>query len=620
MKFSYPFFGLFLFALLLPLTDSLAQEVDSTSVELDPVVITGTRIEQQKSKVPGSISVVTREDIEQSGHTNILPILSSQVPGLFINDRSLLGFGVGPNSGGNISIRGISGTPNTQVLVLIDGQPQFMGIFGHPIADAYTSSDIERVEVLKGAASLLYGSNALGGAINIITRQPEKAGLHGSGRLAYGSFNSVQYNGSLSYSQGKFSSFASFNQEQTDGFRDAGEDAFGITTGYLKFGYQLSQRWNVTVDGQLADAEYNQPGPTDTPTDADQRDYLRGRAAFSLENTFGKVQGALKAFYNAGEHEFTDGFRSTDLNRGFTFYQNLQLLPQNIITLGIDYKNFGGTAENDSLPPPAKIGFDQAQRVDETDLYALVEHTFFDRLILEGGIRLIQNSLYGSATTPATGIVWRVNDRTTLKASAAKAFRSPAVVDAFLFPPANEDLQPEEVWNYEVNWLQRLLNNTMSLEVSGFISRGENLIQVVPSATAGPPQRRNTGTFSNRGVELQAKYFPNQWNFMLNYAFLDVSETVLFAPRHTLGLVANYHTARWSGQAELRQVSGLNISSVPEVPDENYTLLNTRLQWRAIDWLQPFIEGNNLLNQQYQLESGYPMPGANFLGGIQVHF
>ncbi len=620
MKSNHLPFSIFLVFFPLLLTDSLAQEADSMAVELDPVVVTGTRLKQQKSKVPGSITVVTREDIEQSGHTNILPVLSSQVPGLFINDRSLLGFGVGPNSGGNISIRGISGTPNTQVLILIDGQPQFMGIFGHPIADAYTSSDIERVEVLRGAASLLYGSNALGGAINIITRQPEEAGLHGSGRLAYGSFNSSQYNGSLSYSHGKFSSFASFNSERTDGFREEGEDAFNITTGYLKFGYQLSQSWNVTVDGQFAEAEYNQPGPTDMPTNLDQRDYLRGRAALSLENTFGKVQGAFKAFYNAGEHEFTDGFQSTDLNRGFTFYQNLQLFPQNTITLGIDYKNFGGTAENDSLPPPAKVGFDQAQRVNETDFYALVEQTLQEKLTLEGGIRFIQNSLYGSATTPAVGLAWQVSGGTTLKASAAKAFRSPAIVDAFLFPPSNEDLQPEEVWNYEVSWLQHLLNNTMSLEVSGFISEGENLIQVVPSATAGPPQRRNTGTFSNRGVELQAKYVPSQWNFMLNYGFLNVSETVLFAPRHTLGLVANYHTARWSGQVELKQVSGLNISLMPDIPDENYTLLNTRLQWKAIDWLQLFIEGNNLLNQQYQIENGYPMPGANGLAGIQLHF
>src|SRR5690606_22856806 len=131
--------------------------------ELNPVVMTGTRYALEKNKSPGTITVVSREAIEENAGTNILPVLSAHVPGMLLNNRSLAGYGVGPNSGGNISIRGISGSPNSRVLVLIDGQPQYMGIFAHPIADAYSSSDIERAEVVRGAASLLYGSNAMGG-------------------------------------------------------------------------------------------------------------------------------------------------------------------------------------------------------------------------------------------------------------------------------------------------------------------------------------------------------------------------------------------------------------------------------------------------------------------------
>ena len=154
------------------------QDQDSIrSYELDPLVITGTRITRQKSEIPASISVISRQQIDDSREVNILPVLANRVPGLFVNQRNMVGYGVGPNSGGNISIRGVSGSPNTQVLMLIDGQPQFMGIFGHPISDAYTSSDIERVEVIRGPGSILYGSNAMGGAINLITRQP-KDGLN----------------------------------------------------------------------------------------------------------------------------------------------------------------------------------------------------------------------------------------------------------------------------------------------------------------------------------------------------------------------------------------------------------------------------------------------------------
>lgn len=616
--FSVRVGGLLLTLLLsLPL---LAQERDTSTVELDPVVITGTRLEQQKSKVPGSISVVTREAIEQSGHTNILPVLASQVPGLFLNARGVIGYGIGPNSGGTISIRGISGTPNSRVLVLIDGQPQFMGIFGHPIADAYTSTDIERVEVLKGAASLLYGSNAMGGAINIITRQA-KDGLNGSTQLAYGSFNSSKYNGTISYKKGDLEAMASLNSEQTDGFREDGKDEFENTTGYLKVGYQLNESWVATVDGQLANAIYYQPGTVEVPLENDRRKYLRGRAALSLKNTFDKVQGAFKVFYNAGKHEFTDGFRSTDVNQGFTLYQNLTLLPDNIITVGVDYKNFGGKAENDSLPPPAKVGFDKKQRINEVDFYALVEHTFWDKLTLEGGIRFIQNSQYGGNTTPAVGLAYQATESTTLKASAAKAFRSPAIVDLFLFPPANENLKPEEVWNYEVGLMQTLMDKKVSLELSAFISEGDNLIQEVPSATPGPPQRRNTGAFSNQGVDFQAKYFFNtDLDMMLNYSFLDVSETVLYAPRHTLGVVANYDFYRFGLQLDVQQLADLSISLSPEVPAESYTLANARFRWNVTDWMHLFVEGNNLLDQTYQIELGYPMPGINVLGGFHYQF
>lgn len=597
-----------------------AQQEDSTILELDPVVVTGTRIQQQKSKIPASISVISRETIERSGQTNILPVLAREVPGLFLNARGVVGYGVGPNSGGNVSIRGISGSPKTRVLVLIDGQPQYMGIFGHPIADAYTASDIERVEVLKGAASLLYGSNAMGGAINLITRSAQQEGWHGSTHLAYGSFNTGKYAGTLRYKENKFDAFASINRERTDGFRQEGKDDFENTTGYLKLGYQLHEDLKISGDAQIADATYYHPGTVETPLEHHKRDYLRGRVAVSLENTHDQVEGALKLFYNFGDHAFSDGFRSHDVNRGITFYQNLKLLPDNIITLGIDYKNIGGKAENDSLPPPAKVGLDQRHLMHETDFYALLQHTFFDKLSVNGGIRLIQNSQFGFTSTPGAGLAYQI-ENTTLKASAHKAFRSPTIADLFLFPPANEELQPESLWNYELGFLQSLLNKKLSLEITGFISKGDNLIQVVPSAVPGPPQGRNTGSFSNQGIELLTNYLLHEdFKLMFNYTFLEASETVLFAPKHMLNFQMDYTHDKFNVLAGLQRVAGLNTSIESDIQKEYYTLLHARFHWKALDYLNVFIEGNNLLNTQYQIEYNYPMPGINVLGGIGFHF
>ncbi len=142
-----------------------------TVLESEMVVVTGTRVEVARKNVPLTISVISEDEIRQSSETALLPVLSERVPGVFVTERGVTGFGVADGAAGNITVRGVGGSPNTQVLVLIDGSPQFMGIFGHPLPDAYVASDVERIEVIRGPASILYGTSAMGGVVNIITKK-----------------------------------------------------------------------------------------------------------------------------------------------------------------------------------------------------------------------------------------------------------------------------------------------------------------------------------------------------------------------------------------------------------------------------------------------------------------
>lgn len=139
-----------------------AQQADSLSYKLNEVVVTGTRQATDIRHLPQTVSVINRGKLTENERISVLPTLMEQVPGLMLTSRGVLGYGVSTGGSGGMMLRGISSAAG-QVMVLIDGHPQYQGIYGHSISDAYQTMMADRVEVLRGPASLLYGSNAMGG-------------------------------------------------------------------------------------------------------------------------------------------------------------------------------------------------------------------------------------------------------------------------------------------------------------------------------------------------------------------------------------------------------------------------------------------------------------------------
>ena len=180
----------------------------SKDVETDEVVVTGTRNSTDIRHLPMTITTVNHLKLTESHRTSVLPTLTEQVPSLFVTSRGVMGYGVSGGAAGGISLRGISGGSG-QLMVLIDGHPQYMGIFGHPIADVYQSLMSEKVEVLRGPASVLYGSNAMGGVINIVTRKMLEDGVKTDVSVAYGSYNTLQTEATNRVKAGKLMVIAS---------------------------------------------------------------------------------------------------------------------------------------------------------------------------------------------------------------------------------------------------------------------------------------------------------------------------------------------------------------------------------------------------------------------------
>ena len=234
--------------------------------QIDEVVVTGARHETDVRHLSQTVSVVGRAQIESALQPSLLPVLTEQVPGLFVTSRGIMGYGVSTGAAGGISLRGLSGG-TARLMVMIDGHPQYAGIFGHPIADAYQSFLAERVEVLRGPASVLYGSNAMGGVINIVTRKMQEDGVDTHLHVGYGSYNTLETELTNRVRKGRFSSVVSGSYNRTDGHRtDMGFEQYG---GYAKLGYEVTEHWNLRGDVNVT--HFNASYPADSCSVTRQR-------------------------------------------------------------------------------------------------------------------------------------------------------------------------------------------------------------------------------------------------------------------------------------------------------------------------------------------------------------
>lgn len=588
---------------------AFSQESLNDTIALDEVVVTGSKTEVARKLVPVSVSRISKLEIENTGKINVLPTLSAFAPGVFVTERNVLGFGVSTGGSGGISIRGIGGSPNTNVLVLIDGHPQYQGIFGHPLPDAYVASDVEKVEIIRGPGSILYGSNAMGGVINIITKQQTEEGIRATVEASYGSYNTQKYCGTVGYKKNKFTVFASVNHDQTNGIRENTD--FDITNGYTKIGYEFSDHFKLTADYNLARFNANDNGSVylEDPAPFDI-DITRGKTSISIENKFKNVDGALKLYHNFGTHDLSDGWHSTDRNSGIMFYQTLKLFKGNRLTAGIDAKQYGGEGNSGMVR-------DSLITINEVAVYAYMQQSLFQKLSLSAGMRLENNANFGNVLVPMAGLNYNPTSATTIKTSISKGFRSPTVMEMYLFAP-NADLKPEEMINVELGWMQSLWNNKIHTELTLFTAEGQNLIQVVgqyPNV-----QRQNVGTFSNKGIEAALIYkATNALGFNTNYSHLELKKPVLAAPEDQVNISVNYRYEIFQMHISAQHIHNLYTSTNPEITG-SYTLLNARLNAKVMKNVNTFVQANNLLNQEYEINYGYPMPKINFSVGFKLVF
>lgn len=516
-------------------------------------------------------------------------------------------------------------------MVLIDGHPQYAGIFGHPIADAYQSLIAEKIEVIKGPASVLYGSNAMGGVINIVTRKMETEGIKTHAHAGYGSYNTLETELTNRIKWEKLESVVGVSYNRTDGHR-ANMD-FEQLSGYGKIGFQIDEKWRLRADVNVTHFNASCPGPTSAPLEEGDQRITRGVTSFTLENSYNKTSGALSLFYNWGKHWINDGytpsngetpqdgrFNSKDNMMGASAYQSISFFNGNRVTVGIDWFRYGGKAWTKYVK-----GEKEGSKTDLVDkhenewaVYADFRQDLSYWLTINIGARADHHSRIGTEIVPQSGLAFHVPRDIEIKVSAAKGFRYPTLREMYMFPPQNPDLKPESMWNFEISIAQHLIDSRLTYGANIFFIDGENIIETLPNPNGSGRLNQNSGKIKNCGFETQASY--KLCKFMIveaNYSLLHMNNPVIAAPEQKLYIGTTFNRGRLNATTGFQHIAGLYTSVSPN-KKENYLLWNIRASIHTTNWLDIWLKGENLLAQKYEINAGYPMPRMTAMGGIRI--
>lgn len=595
-----------------------AENVDSARV-LDELVVTGTNNVVPQKLLPYTVSVVDSRQLEATGQTQVLSAISGMVPSLFVSQRSIFGFGVSNGGSGHIKLRGLGGDRASAVLMMVDGQPQFAGIYSHHIADFYDKEYVERVEVLRGPGSVLYGSNAMAGTINVITKNAREDGVKTTLQSQYGSYNTWLSSVTNTVRQGRFSSLVSLAYNRTDGTVDNFD--FKQADGYGKIGYDFSDKWSAYVDYTLMNFRGNDPiYPTlsnPESTDIYRQNITRGEAAATVTNSYGAVSGTARVYYNYGNHFVDDPrhFHSKDDRLGVILYENFKPWRGASATVGFDFDSYSGEipVSGGNSHTEGSMSTISRKTIVEYSPYVTLSQMFFDNLLnVNAGLRMANSDKFDSQWIPQFGFSVNPGSAWTLKGNLAMGYRNPSFRELYLYRMANPDLQPEKMMNYELS-AAKSFSRYFSAELTAYYSKGDNMIQTVDQ------KNQNTGRFINKGIELSARSHPfdNLW-LTATYSYLDTSlDNLVGAPKNQYYLGVDWKPWKFLAiGADLKGVGGLYVAET--VRNQNYVLLNLKVTWDICRYVSVFTRLENITDARYTINRGYEMPGFTAMGGFKL--
>jgi vitamin B12 transporter len=575
----------------------------------ESVVVTATSLPEEEKRVGSASTVITREEIEKNEKTLVLDLLRT-VPGLDV---------VQSGTPGSLTSLFTRGTNSTHTLVLVDGARMNSPYFPGYDFSALTTENIERIEVVRGPFSSLYGSDAVGGVVQIFTRSAT-AGV--TGRLTGEAGNQGQGQGSafVSAGEGPFSATGSFRYAAFGG--DRPNTDWRERNGSAALEARLPEGGRVAVEGSILDGEVGNPGPVGAPSTArgvfrEERIAIPANLALSPENHLDVLLADVRS-----RPRFLDpdgGFSSR------TDAETLQARVADTASVGAHQLTAFASWERWRVDDSSNFGTNlDGQR---TTLWgAGVQDTAtLGPLTVTGGARYDRHSIFGDAWSPRGTIAWLSADSAwKVRFSGGAAFRAPTVGELYYPFVGNPALKPERSVSWELA-AERYVGGGRA-EVSLFWNDLKDLI-VFDFAQS---RNFNVGRARTRGVEVG-------WRQSLApglsadaaYTWLDAENRLTGAAlprrsRHRASLGLAWTAA--PGVEVLPRV--LFVGRRPDgdpltgasIEDPSYVRLDLTARWQSSRHLVPYVRLTNLLDRGYDEAAGYPAPGRLVAGGLEVKF
>jgi len=597
-------------------------ETPATPQELaETVTVTATRFPTPVADVGSSVSVITAEQIRTAG-AHWLPDVLGSVPGVTI---------VRSGPPGTLTSAFLRGAPSRHTLVLIDGLKVTSPATGDYNLALLPIGQIERVEVLRGPQSTLYGSDAISGVINIISRANtarQQIGL----QVEAGSFGTVRAEGTLRGTQAGFGYSVGLSVHDADGFSAADTGADGEADGFhnVAVNAQLSHRWNpdnelrgfltyLNGETEIDDFRFG-VGPVDDPNDLQSAEdvYAGLRLDHRAENWTSQL--TLSTSELTLETSNPDG----DFFKGFLLDASLREVDwQNEVRIGSEHSVVGGVearqerARSTSVSVLGESGFEE--EVGFFGLYAKDRFSIGDRVHIIAGGRLERHQKFGNHATYQLAVSAILGEHLRAHGSVGSGFRAPNFNQLFFPDFGNPELRPEESVGIDLGLDGNWLNGNVTADLTLYRNWINNLIEF------GLAGFDNIGEVTTRGVEASASWSPSTTlGLTASYTLTDAEEAttgeqLVRRPRHQGAVAVRLRpTDRLSLFTELRAKGRrFDIGPSGRLALDSFVLWNMAAQIEIVDGLQLIARADNLLGEDYQEVVGFGTAGASGYVGFR---